>query len=399
MLRSKYIERDYLMKYSRSVEELYYPPICEFKGLAAKLLKQDLPIFDLNQAVPDYLPPDTIKQALISSVENKMFPYYTPDEGLPAFRKSVLKELSNLYECSISENQLVAVAGANNGFFSVLGTIAEAGDEIILLSPYYFNHFMASRIFGVEPILIVQNPEENFPIPMEEIEKNINKKTRAIVLVNPSNPTGRSYSQEEINKLYTLCKTEGILLISDEVYNYFHIDYPKPASVLNVPQFWENSVAIHSYSKTFSLTGYRIGFVVAGENFIHQFMKVHDTNLICAPRIGQLLAIEGLCTGKTWLENKISMLKQRLELFTEAMNKKSSLFRIVSSGAFFVYVKYDRADKDCIEVCKELMRKENIVALPGSFFGPGQESFIRFALGNISEQKIPELVNKLHRYS
>lgn len=389
------------MKYSRNLVDLYSPPICKFKELACEKLDKKKKIYDLNQAVPNYLPPENIKMALREALEDTTYPYYTAGEGFTQFREAICEELNLLYDPVLSVENIFVVAGANNAFYSLLPGIAGPGDEIILISPYYFNHHMAAIIYGVKPVEAFSDAEEGFKLPIENIRQKLSKQTKAVVLVNPSNPTGRSYSQAEINELINLCVGNGIFLISDEVYNYFHDDYPNPASVIN--RFDSNKedsefiVSIHSYSKTFSLTGLRVGFLVAHKALLNIFAKVHDTNIISAPSIAQLAALEGLNSSKSWLEDKIAMMRRRLKVFEREFRQKKSMFKISSSGSFFVYLKHAFSNTS-YEICENLAEKENLIMLPGEFFGSGQEKAIRIALGNLDEENIENVVGILHNF-
>ena len=387
-----------MSNFPENISSLYVPPIWKFKNLANKYINSEKKIYDLNQAVPNYLPPDTIKEALKRELDSKTYPFYTTDEGLLELREAISSEFADLYDNKIVSNNICTVAGANNAFYSVISTVCKAGDEIILLSPYYFNHYMAAKILSVEPVEVLLDEKTNFALLFDEIKGAISSKTRAIVFVNPSNPTGVSYSQADVDKLYELCQRNKIYLISDEVYNYFHSSYPKPASVINCCNFTEYSVSIHSYSKTFSLTGFRVGFIVASETFLNHFLKVQDTNIICAPRIAQIAALEGLKKAKSWLNEKINDMWDREKAFVKCFKQKTSCFSLLSSGAFFIYLKFDIETK-AEDLCLSFVRDENIVMLPGAYFGSRQERTIRIALGNITFEEMPTVIDKIHNYS
>ncbi|MFH1723714.1 MAG: aminotransferase class I/II-fold pyridoxal phosphate-dependent enzyme [Elusimicrobiota bacterium] len=385
------------MDLPKAIRDLYYPPICDFKDLAEKTTDPAKKVYDLSQAVPDYPPPEEIRLALKRFLNTDDYSHYTADEGTRELREAIAQELGRLYARPPAAESICLTAGANNAFFSVLNTLAEAGDEIVFLAPYYFNYYMAAVIRGLKPVEIVRDPAAGFPLPLAEIERALGPRTRAVVLVNPCNPTGRSSAQEEVDALFALCRERGVVLISDEVYNYFHDAYPRPASVLNIEGFEEHAVAVHSYSKTFSLTGLRVGFVAASTRFLREFMKVHDTNVICAPSIGQAAALGGLRASRAWLEGKIEMMRARLKAFQDAFASRPSRFRLRAAGAFFVYLESDMcASAD--EICRGFLRKENIIMLPGTFFGPGQERCVRLALGNVSAEEIPAVVDKMHAF-
>jgi len=377
--------------------DLYFPPICNFKKLASEKIDRNKKIYDLNQAVPDYLPPDNIRNSLLKNLNSDDYPFYTPGEGLPEFRAAISKELESIYEGQVESRNICVVAGANNAFYSVLSTIASPGDEIILLTPHYFNHYMAARILNITPVEVVLDAGRGLPLSIDKIIEKVTSRTRAVVLVNPGNPTGKCYPQNEVNALYEMCRKKEIFLISDEVYNYFHNDYPRPASVINASGFPDFAVSIHSYSKTFSLTGFRVGFIVASEKFLHHFMKVHDTNVICAPRFGQIAAMEGLRASREWVEEKVKIMSSRVRAFEEFFRKKESKFSIVSSGVFFIYLNFEMPAA-AEEVCLKLIEKENLIMLPGTFSGRGQEKSIRLALGKLSLEDIPEVVRKIQDF-
>jgi len=382
-------------RFTQKIEEVFFPPIVKFKAEAAKRLDYTKPVLNLNQAIPNYQPPDVIKKAIRDELDNPAFCFYTFDEGIPQLRDAIAESLNSTYLQKVERNNICVVPGANNGYFSILPVIASSGDEIILLTPFYFNHYMSLKIAGIKPVEIVLNPESGFQIPYDEISGAITEKTRAVVFVNPCNPTGRSYKQEEVDRLYQLCRSRKIYLISDEVYSVFHDDYPAPASVLNNPAFPDYSVCINSYSKTFSITGLRVGFITASEDFIHHFTKVQDSNVVCVSSLSQAAALAGLRYGQEWLEEKIIFSREKKENFIRLFNQSGSRFRIVSSGSFFIYLNYTDHSLKAPDLCYKMMEMENIVTLPGEYFGSGQDYAIRLALGNLHEHEVETAVEKL----
>jgi aspartate/methionine/tyrosine aminotransferase len=277
----------------------------------------------------------------------------------------------------------------------MLPVIASAGDEVILLTPFYFNHYMSLKIAGIKPVEIILDPLEQFALPYDKIEKAITEKTKAVVFVNPCNPTGRSYTQAEVDKLYEICRKKKIYLVSDEVYSCFHDSYPKSASVLNNSAFPEYCVCINSYSKTYSITGLRVGFVTASEEFIYQFTKIQDSNVVCVSTLSQAAALAGIKYAGEWLEEKILFSRNKKEKFINLFKASGSKFKIVSSGSFFIYLNYDDHSIKAKDLCFMMMEKENVVTLPGEYFGSAQDYAIRLALGNLQESEVEPVIQKL----
>lgn len=379
-----------------NLENLYKPPICEFKKKADAALDPNRDVLDLTQAVPDYPPPECVRRELTEALKGEAVFKYTADEGIPELRQAVAEEIGRLYRCRLEAEGIMVTAGANSGFFMVLSALAASGDEIILLSPYYFNHFMAARILGLSVKEVRMEPDRGFEPPIEKILEAVTPRTRAVVLVNPGNPTGASCPQAGVDALYQICREAGIWLISDEVYNVFHEDYPHPASTLNIEGSLERAVSLHSFSKTFSITGLRTGFIAASPELLKHILKVQDTISICAPVPGQLAALAGLRGARLWLEDRITEMHGRSRAFEKLFLERSLRFRILSRGAFFIYLEYEDSESSRI-LCERMIVRENLVMLPGSYFGTGQEKAIRVALGNLHADRIPHVLDALER--
>ena len=386
-------------KFTGNIEGVYYPPIVKFKEEAAKRLNHSKHIFNLNQAVPNYQPPDVIKKAIREELEKPSFCFYTFDEGITELREAIAGSLGRLFTKKIAYSNICVVPGANNGYYSILPVIASAGDEVILLTPFYFNHYMSLKIAGIKPVEIILDPADSFSLPYDKIESSITDKTRAVVFVNPCNPTGRSYSQPEVDRLYEICRKKKIYLVSDEVYSCFHDSYPKPASVLNNKAFPEYCVCINSYSKTYSITGLRAGFITASEEFIYHFTKVQDSNVVCVSTLSQAAALAGIKYAEEWLNEKILFSKNKKEKFVKLFNQSGSKFKIASSGSFFIYLNYDEHSIKAPDLCYKMIEEENIVTLPGEYFGSGQDYAIRISLGNLQESEIEPVIEKLAKIS
>ena len=386
-------------KYTDKIKDIYDPPIVKFKAEAEKRIDRNKQVINLNQAVPSYPAPKQISSSLRKELENPSYSFYTKDEGTDALRKRISCEINTMFSVKSSMENICVTSGANNAFYSILPVIAESGDEIIIFTPYYFNHYMSIKAYGIEPVEVALDAESGFSIPYSILEKKISSRTKAVVFVNPSNPTGRSYSSSELEKLYNFCKSKNVYLISDEVYTHFHDSYPNQGSVIKMNDFFESkAVCINSFSKTYSITGLRAGFITASGDFIRQFIKIQDSNIICVSSLAQTAAFAGMEYCSEWLEDKIILMRNKKEKFINLFNKRKSMFRIVSSGSFFLYLNYDE-DIDSEKICYSMIEKENIISLPGTCFGSDQNKAIRLALGNIESESIPYVVEKLTGFS
>ena len=275
--------------------------------------------------------------------------------------------------------------------------LAKAGDEIILPEPYYFNHLMWLEMLGIKAKLMPFKPTQNgIPNP-QDAERLLTKKTKAIVLISPNNPTGAIYPPDVITRFYELARDKEIALIIDETYKDF-LGSIQPHYLFQKKQWEETFIQIYSFSKVFSLTGYRVGSIIAGEKTIQSITKIMDTLAICAPRISQDAALFGLANLSDWVSKKQKIIKERCDFIQGLFQSKDINFEVVSCGAYFAYIKHPFVELSARQVAMKLAKQANILCLPGTFFGPNQEHFLRFAFANASIEEMTLVEERLRQY-
>lgn len=372
------------------------PPIVAFKKKLELELQSSTQLLDLTQAIPSYPPPEGVKQALSETCLQNTPYYYTEDQGLLELRQVIAGNMPGKTN-SVSADNILITAGANMAFLSAIMTLLEPGDEVILPSPFYFNHEMAVRMCHAVPIEAPLDPSQGFQLTCDDMGPLISPKTRAVVMVTPNNPTGACYSMDKQKALYDLCQARGIFLIQDKTYEYF--DNPSNNMLLiSERDDWRKTlISLHSFSKTFSMTGLRIGYLVCSEELMQQILKVQDTMVICAPHTAQRAVLAGYTLDQSWLREKVRMMALKVKRFKEAMEQLQGRFDVVSSGAFFGYVRH-HFEKTSLEIAYDLAKESGIAVLPGSFFGSGQEQYLRFAFGNIAIEDLEDLAGRLIRF-
>jgi aspartate/methionine/tyrosine aminotransferase len=246
---------------------------------------------------------------------------------------------------------------------------------------------------GVAPRYLSFNAETAMPDPAEA-RSLIGERTRAILLVTPNNPSGAIYSPECIEQFFDLAREHGIALIVDETYRDFIDIEQLPHQLFADPGWRDTLVHLYSFSKVFSLTGFRTGAVVTGQALLEQLNKVQDCTAICAPHAGQLAAVYGLQNLHSWKLEKSAELAQRAIAIRQAFEHPDLRYRLISAGAYFAYIEHP-FDAPARDVVKRLIEEQEIVCLPGSYFGQDQERFIRFAYANLHEQHFDDLIARL----
>ncbi len=358
----------------------------------------DRPLIDLSQAVPGYPPALELRQHLGSLLLDPAMHGYTPILGVASLREEYGAHLSSFYGAKIEPGEVGITSGCNQAFALALMGLAKAGDQIVLPRPHYFNHDMWMRMLGVEPVPLDFRPNSGAVPSAEDAAKLIGPRTRAIVLISPNNPTGAVYPAATIHAFYELAKRHGIALILDETYKDFLPIGERPHALFDDPDWRGTLIHLYSFSKVFALTGYRVGAITAGTGLMAEIEKAMDCVSICPPRLGQEAALYGLRTLLPWARKNTEGLKARADLLGAGL-QKSNRWRLVSIGAYFAYVEHPFPGRRSTDVSKRLADDENLLTIPGDMFGGGQERFVRLAFANVSDDKIPTVLERLERFS
>lgn len=373
------------------------PPIAEAHSwIAGRKFPADKPLLDLAQGVPSYPPPEAISVHVAERAALFETAQYTAIAGISELRETLATHVGDRYGGHVAAENVLISAGCNQAFCLAIQTLARAGDAVMLPVPYYFNHQMWLEIQGITPIhLPFRHDRAGVPDP-QEAAALLTDKTKAIVLVTPSNPTGAIYPPEVITQFRDLAAERGIALILDETYRDFLDDDNGPPHNLIKDGGWDETlVQLYSFSKTFSLTGYRVGAVTASARVIEAVAKVMDTVQICTPRISQDAALYGLKHSWPWVAEKRALLAGREAALKEIFRTNDLGYELVSAGGYFAYIRHPFEHLSAKEVARMLADEQNILCLPGSFFGPGQERFLRFAFANAQEADIEMLAARL----
>uniref|UniRef100_C6E7X2 Aminotransferase n=1 Tax=Geobacter sp. (strain M21) TaxID=443144 RepID=C6E7X2_GEOSM len=379
------------------ISGVHPPPISEVKGWLAGA-PAGVPLIDLCQAIPDYPPPRELTDHLAQVMLDPHTSRYSIDEGLPEVREAVCAGYRELYGACIDPAQLILTIGASQAFWLAMVTLCRAGDEVIVQLPAYFDHPMALAVLGIRCVY-APFEEESCGLPsVAAIAPLITEKTRAILLVTPSNPTGAVIPPETVRELHRLAVSRDIALVLDETYNSFITGGARPHDLFQKPNWGDHFVHIASFGKTFALTGYRAGMLAASEEFIRHALKAQDTMAVCQPRVTQHAVKYGFEQLGGWVAANRVMMERRHEVFRAEFEKPGNSFKLVASGPFFGWVRHPLRNAAGREVARRLVEEAGVLLLPGEVFGPGLEGYLRLAFGNIREETIPEAVKRFREF-
>lgn len=374
------------------------PPIAEaWRWVQSREFPADKPLIDLCQAVPGYPPAEALRAYLSQQVNAADTARYTPIPGLPALHAALAARMSDLYGGPVRAAEVLVTAGCNQAFVVAVMTLAKPGDNVILPVPWYFNHKMTLDMLGIEARPLVCRPERGLVPDPADAEPLIDARTKALVLITPNNPTGAITPPDTVAAFHDLCAAKGIRFLLDETYRDFPVRMDAPHALFQRPDWGRTLVHLYSFSKVFSLAGYRVGAIVADPALLAQAVKVLDCLAICAPHIGQKAAVYGLEHLSGWVADRREDIAARVAAFREAMGDGRTGYGIASIGAYFAFVRHPFAGRPAVEVARELADRHNILCLPGPMFGPGQDAYLRFAFANVDAAMMPEIARRLSR--
>ena len=382
------------MTLSPLITAVHFPPISEVRGWVAERPADGPELIDLCQAVPDYAPAPQLTDHLATLLRDPQLSRYSPDEGLPEVREAICGYYDRTYGASLLPDNLCLTVGASQAFWLAIVTLCRAGDEVVMQAPCYFDHPMVLDMLGIRGVCApFVEADGGLPSPAT-IEGLITDKTRAILLVSPSNPTGAITPPAVMAELLQVVRRRNIALILDETYNEFIPGGSRPHELFRDPAWGENLVHIASFGKTYALTGYRAGLLAASQQFIHHALKAQDTMAVCQPRITQHAVKFGVENLDSWVADNRTMMARRHDRFREEFTRPGNPFSLSSSGAFFAWVKHPFSGCSGRQTAKKLVDQAGIICLPGEVFGPGLEGYLRLAFGNIREATVPEAVRR-----
>ena len=373
------------------------PPIADVHGwIAGQKFSVERPLLDVAQAVPVDPPPVALRRRVTELLISDGLHRYTPITGLPELREALAEHMAVGYAGDVVASDTVITAGCNQAFCSVVQALAGPGDEVLIPVPYYFNHQMWMDMIGVKAIHISCADTDGAVPSIDAFAAEITPRTRAIAVVSPNNPTGAVYPPALLESLFKLAQEHKIALILDETYKDFHPDMSAPAHNLFAHPNWRDTlVQLFSFSKSYALTGFRVGSVIAGPGVVEQVTKIQDCLAICAPRVSQVMALHALAMLQPWVKSEALSMRARVVALEQAFADADCAYSLVAAGAWFAYVRHPFGATSATTVARRLAHEHAVLCIPGEVFGPGQSDFVRFAFANLSAAQMPQLLERL----
>jgi aspartate/methionine/tyrosine aminotransferase len=377
--------------YPTRASQLAEPWIDTLNSRADALRRDGARIISLGQAVPGFPPPPTAIGAAARAIESGAVNGYTADAGIRELRDATARWLASVAGGGADPSDgLIVTAGANQAFALIALTAFAPGDEVLLASPYFFNHEMMVRAAGATPIEVPMDPAAGFALDPARILAALTPRTRAVVVVTPANPTGAVATPSAIQTLAAALAALKIFLVVDETYLLFTFDAP-PWSATALPG--DNVLVIGSFSKAFAIPGWRLGYLAADPRFIAGALRVQDAMLICAPAVAQQAMIATLAEAPRYPQQFLPEFGQRRLALAHAIAAAGGEW-VPTGGGFFALAKFPGCD-DSFAAALRLLDTAHVLTIPGGLFGRAGEGFLRLSYGGAAADVLEEAVGKI----
>jgi aminotransferase len=352
-------------------------------------------VVNLSIGEPDFDTPPHVVEAAFKAMKEG-YTHYTVNAGFFEFRKAASEKLRKENRIDADpETEIMATAGAMGGLSLTFLTIIDPGDEVLIPNPGFPNYAAQVVLAGGKPISYPLREENNFRVDADDIFKRVTPKTKAIIINSPSNPTGSVLREKELKNIASIALEHDLLVISDEAYEAIIYDGINHVSIASFPEMKERTISIFTFSKTFAMTGWRIGFVVAPEEIIEAMLELQEHVLVHPSSISQMAAIAALRGPRDYAQKMLKEYAERREIITKELNNMPGITCLKPEGAFYVFPNIKKTGMSSTEMAMYLLEKAKIITVPGTAFGNYGEGYIRISYST-SKDRIREAMNRMH---
>lgn len=353
----------------------------------------------LSWAKPTSDTPQHIKEAAVKAILDGLTGGYSENSGLLQLREEIAEKLNRDNHVNANAGQIIVTVGAIEGLAAAVMAVIDPGDEVILPTPTYSTHIRQVQMASGKPVLVPLIEEKAFRLDIENIKKSITPKTRAIMFCTPSNPTGTVFPEQDLRKLAEIALEHDLKIITDEAYEYFTFDGQKHFSIASIPEMKENVISTYTFTKTYAMTGWRIGYLHTHEEMIPQITKAHIPFSICAPVVSQYAALAALQGAQDCIAEFRNHYLAARNLMCERLDRLDHVFEYHKpDGSYLMFPKIIMEEgRDSTAFCKRLLREARVSATPGIAFGPTGQSHLRLSFC-VPEEMINKAFDRMEKY-
>lgn len=353
-------------------------------------------VISLSVGEPDFLTPWHIREAGITSLE-KGRTRYTPNRGLMLLREEITRFMKRRYHLEYKpESEVLVTVGGSEAIDMALRCLISPGDEVIIPEPCFVCYDPMTRMAGGVPVSINTRAENGFRLTVDELENAITEKTKVLIFPFPNNPTGAVMRREHLEGIAEVVKKHDLIVLSDEIYSELTYGDKPHVSIASLPDMWERTIVINGFSKTYAMTGWRMGYAVGPKELIAPMTKLHQYAIMSAPTTSQYAAIEALRHGDEDIAEMRDQYDMRRRLLVDGLNR-IGLTCFEPEGAFYVFPSIKSTGMTSDEFCERLIYDKHVAVVPGSAFGECGEGYIRISYA-YSIKHLTEALNRMGQF-
>jgi aspartate aminotransferase len=370
------------MKFSSRVSRISVSQTMAVNEKALQMRAQGVDIVDFGAGEPDFPTPENIKRAGVQAIESN-FTRYTSIGGTPDLRKAIVEHHARIFGSRFDVSECLVNVGGKHAIFNTVSAVVDNGDDVIIPTPYWVSFADIARYAGGRTVFAETRESEGFRLTADVVEKALTPKTRLLIANSPNNPSGAVIDAEEFVRIAALCRSRGVVLLSDECYAKFLYDGLKPFSLGSHPEFRDTVAIAGSLSKTYAMTGWRIGYVLGPKELIAAVQKIQSHSTSNPTSISQKAAFEALTGSQDSVAMMLAEYAKRRDFVVERLNAVPGIRCTRPGGAFYAYPNiassFERGVKDSFDFSVQLLEKHHVAVVPGSAFGTTDHVRISYA--------------------
>lgn len=353
-------------------------------------------VISLGIGEPDFDTPQHIREAAKRALDAG-YTRYTPNAGFPDLREALSAKVAQVNGLDYTPQEvLVSGGGCTGALLLALLTLVDPGDEVIISDPCFVVYEAVARIVGATPVFVAVREEEDFRLIPEDVEKSLTTKTKLIILNSPSNPTGGIQYREDIEGIAEVARKHNLYIVSDEVYETMLYEGMHHQSIAAVKGMRNRTVTVNSFSKTYAMTGWRIGYAVGTREIIDQMIKLQQYTMVHAPAVSQRAALAALNGPQDFIEQMVTIFDERRRFLVPRLNEIEGFRCPMPKGAFYVFPNVEGLGKLSKDMAQILLQSGGVAVVPGSVFGEGGEGYLRLSYTQPLD-KLEEACNRIEK--
>jgi len=353
-------------------------------------------LINLGVGEPNFNTPAHIKDAGKKAID-KNYTHYVSNMGIVELRKSIADKCNRELGLEYNAENIMITIGGMEAITLALLTIIDPGDEVIVTNPCYPNYLGEILMVGGKAVLVPLYEKNDFKLQAEDLKKIITPKSKAIILNSPNNPIGAVLEKKDMKALAEVINKYNLFVISDEVYEKIIFDKRKHFSMAQISEVKDKTIIVNSFSKTYAMTGWRIGYIAGRDNIVSRMPKLQEGLTSCVSNFIQMAALAAISGSQSAVEDMVVEYARRRDILIDGLNAVPGIQCMKSPGSFYAFPNIKSFGKSSFAFAEELLKEAGVVGVPGSAFGSMGEGYLRFSFAN-SDENLIEAINRISEH-